>query len=97
MAQNLSGLKANFVTNLVSAVTANLDSIDDLISLRNRYDALGMSPGSGSPYEITAGDLAGDNNHLTPQEIADAFASYDALKALLLQGHLTNLNKLRRA
>lgn len=96
MAQDLSALKSDFVTRLVAEVSSNLDSIDSLLALRLRYDALGMAPGSGTAYEIKAADLVGANAHLTPQEIGDAFASYDALKAVLLAGHLTNLNRLRR-
>lgn len=96
MAADLISKKSNFVSRVVDGVSALLDATDDIIAERTQWDSLGMAPGSGTPYEVTQGDLVGNNAHLTPQEIADAFASLDALKALLLQGHLTNLNKLRR-
>jgi len=96
MAVDLSAKKSNYVSGLVGHVSSLLDAIDDLISDRTAYDALGMAPGSGSAYEISQDDLAGSNAHLTPQEIADAHSSLTTLKALLVQGHLTNLNKLRR-
>lgn len=96
MAADLSSKKSNFISRVVDGVSALLDATDAIIAERMQWDALGMSPASGSPYELTQDDFAGSNAHLTPQELADAFNSLDALKALLLQGHLTNLNKLRR-
>ena len=96
MAADLTAKKSNYVSGVVTGVSALLDATDDIIASRTEWDALGMAPGSGTPYEITQDDLTGANAHLTPQELADAFASLDALKALLVQGHLTNLNKLRR-
>lgn len=93
---DLSAKKSNYISRVVAGVSALLDATDDLIACRSEWDALGMAPGSGTPYELLDGDFAGANVHLTPQEVADAFVSLDALKALLLQGHVTNLNKLKR-
>jgi hypothetical protein len=96
MDQNLSGKKSDFVSRLVTDVSSLLDATDNLLALRLQYDSLGMAPGGTGPYVLTQDDILIANNHLTPQEIADAFSSLDAHKALLVQGHLTNLNKIRR-
>jgi hypothetical protein len=93
---NLQVKKSNFVSGFVEDTTRLLEIIGRLTAERQEWDALGMAPGSGTPYELTQDDLVGTNEHLTPEDVASAFASLDAQKALLLQGHLTNLARVRR-
>lgn len=96
MDQNIRPKKSNWITGMTEDVTSLLDVIGRITARRAEYDALGMSPGSGSPYELTQDDFAGNNAHLTPEILADALSSLDVLKAPLSQGHMTNLSKLRR-
>jgi hypothetical protein len=96
MEQNIQPKKSNWISGMVEDGTTLLDVIGRITSRRAEYDALGMSPGSGGPYELTQEDFNGTNSHLTPAIMADALSSLDVLKAPLAEGHMTNLAKLRR-
>lgn len=92
---DLTVKKSNFISRTVAAVTALLTDVEGIQALRQEWDALGYSPGSGPESELSPGDCNGANAHVSPAILADAFNSLEALKTLLLDGHLTNLSKLR--
>lgn len=80
--------RANFVDRQVQSVVALLDAYEECLTLRLQWDALNYGT------EISQGDLQGSLDYLTPQELADAFTSIDAIKAVMDAGHKTNLYKL---
>lgn len=79
---------SNFVSRMVAEVGQFLETYQELQQLRAEWDALGYSSA------ITQTDLDGLNSHLTPQMLADAFSSLAAIKAVMDQGHATNLYKI---
>lgn len=79
---------SNFVSKMVGQVAEFLEDYQELLQLRAEWDALGYSSA------ITQDDLLGSNEHLTPQMLADAFSSLAAIKAVMDQGHATNLYRL---
>lgn len=84
----LSAKHSNFASRLVVQVSAFLEQYQELQQMRAEYDALGYITA------LTQEDLAGENAHLTPQIIADAFSSLAALKAVMDAGHATNLYRI---
>lgn len=80
--------KSNFVSRQVSRTAELLEAFNELLQLRSEWDALGYG------QTITQNDLVGENTYLTPEMLADAFTSIDALKAVMDAGHKTNLYRL---
>lgn len=74
------------VSQVRAQVTQLLDTVGDLNSLRAQYDALGGSAFVADAFEESDIDAA---------EFADALSSVAAINALLGQGHMTNLARLR--
>lgn len=79
---------ANFVSREVNAAQALVDAFDSWDELRKEWDAQGLSG------VITDEHITGSNQHVAAADLANAFSSIDALKAVLAAGHATNLYKL---
>lgn len=80
---------SDHVSNLRANVRKILDGVEELDNLRAEYDALGLS-GNLDPEHFQ-----GDNEGLTGNDIADAYNTHSAIKALFAQGHATNLYKVK--
>ena len=81
---------SNFVTQVIVTNERLLASLEDFQNLRLEWDALGLSTA------ITDASLTGDNAHITPAILGDAFSSLEALQAVMNAGHRTNLYRLKR-
>jgi len=84
----MSDKKNNFITRQVQQTSAFLTAYQELLELRDEWDALGYNT------EISDDDIAGDNSHVTAAMLADAFTSLAAIKSLMDTGHKTNLFRL---
>jgi len=80
----------NFASRQVDVTTAFLNAFQDLLELRYEWDAQGFA------NAITDEDLQGDLSHIVAADLAAGFTSVEAVRALLAQGHNTNLYKLVR-
>lgn len=86
--------KQAFAREMVQVVTALLWQYQRLQALSEEWARLGYGP--GAPAEITDADLSGANLQVSAADLAGALTTLDALKALMDQGHGTNLYKLYR-
>lgn len=77
--------KSNHVTRVRNAVTQWLAAQNELHDMRREWDALALST------ELVEADFMGENEGLTPVEIAAVYTTLAAEDALMAQGHSTNL------
>ena len=66
-----------------------VDAIGELDNLRSEWDALGLSG------TLTPENFVGENEGLMGDDIAGVYTTHAALKALMAQGHATNLYKVK--
>lgn len=97
-AQDLTGKKANFMSNCVAQTKALTDAYRALRSLRQEWTSEGYSTG------ITQNDITGANLHLTPAILANLMSTFDIIDQPINSnapnlngnvGYLTNLDNVK--
>lgn len=86
--------KQAFARDMVGTVSALLWQLQRLQALSEEWVRLGY--GAGAPNVITDDDLAGLDLHVSADDLGGGIVTLDALRALLDQGHGTNLYRLYR-
>lgn len=82
--------KTNFITNVRIQASKLLDSIEEMNSLKDEWDALMNS-------EIEDGDFLGSNSGLVTVEIANVIGTtLTTINTALASGHFTNLYKVKQ-
>lgn len=71
----------NFVSNYATAMNNLLSARSELKTLREQHTSLGYGPAGADP--LTADDFAGANATLSPEKIAAALQTMDALESIL--------------
>mgnify|MGYP001496523906 CR=1 FL=1 len=77
------------ITNVRTQARTIIEAISELDSLRSEWDALGLSG------TLTPENFVGENEGLMGDDIAGVYTTHAALKALMAQGHATNLYKVK--
>lgn len=80
---------ADFVSQYRAATSRWLTALEDLLALKSQYTALDLG------NTLTPPDFEGANSDIDAGDIAAGVTSVDAINALFLQGHSTNLYTLK--
>jgi hypothetical protein len=89
------GRKADFVYEVRRSTSVILEEIENLRGLAKEYQQAGYGI-SGSPQEITAGDLQGVTDATDLGDILAVIGTtLPAIDAVLDAGHGTNMQKIR--
>lgn len=81
---------SDFITQYRQYTTAWLQAMEELMALKGEYVALDLG------NTLTQGDFAGTNSDIDLPDLVAAVGSIDAINAVLVQGHNTNLYKLKQ-
>lgn len=82
-------VSADWISRYRQSTTAWLTALNELLALREQYDALDY----GST--LTDEDFAGANVDITKADLVAAVGSVEALNTVFQQGHDTNLYRLK--
>lgn len=80
---------ADFISRYRSSTTAWLTALNELLALREQYDALDYGT------TLTEDDFAGANSDIGKADLVAAVGSVEAINLVFGQGHDTNLYTLK--
>jgi len=79
----------DFIRNTRTQTNALIDAIEELDALKAEWDAVDMG------NQLDAEHFISNDTGLAPADITAVFTTLAAIKALLAEGHATNLYKVK--